>query len=150
MRGADRVRSRKKKALPYEVRRIIEYKLCRINETKRELRAYKLEMIPSSTPAYSGMPGSSDPESRPTEKLAVKMTTDAYIMEMEKTVKAFDKVLNRLNSCDRKLIKLVYWDQSHTKEGAALACHLSKTAVYDRINSILEKLAVEMGYINLR
>ena len=140
----------KKKTLPLEIRTITEYKLSHIQEIKNELRRYKLDMMPSQTPSYSGMPGGGDPEARPMEDLAIKFATDCYIFEMERTIKAYDKVLSKTDKQDLKLIDMVYWKQSHTKEGAALACHMSKTAAYEHINTILCRLAEEMGYINVR
>lgn len=140
----------KRRKLDLETKNFIEYKLIHLNEIKSELRRYKLDMIPSCTPTYSGMPGSRDPEARQIENLVMKMQTDAHLFEMERTVKKFDSVLDKLTKQDRKLVNLVYEKRSHTKEGAALACHMSKTVAYERINAILTELAVEMGYVNLK
>lgn len=139
-----------RKALTPEVKQFVEYKLEHIQQIEKDLNEYKREMIPSPTPSYSGMPGGGGGESRPVENVSVRMVTDAFVMEAEKTVRAYHRVLDNLEPVDKKLIDLCYWKRSHNKEGAALLCHISKTSAYDRINAILFALAKEMGYINLQ
>lgn len=137
----------KRKSLPVEMRRFIEFELERINQYKSDLSHYKLNMIPSATPSYSGMTGGGSGEARPIENLTIKLATDDYIYNLEKTIRAYDNVINRLSRTDKKLIDLIYWKKSHTKEGAAIVCNMSKTATYDRINAILIMIAKERGFI---
>ena len=138
-----------RKALNPQVKDFVEYKLEHIKEIEKDLAMYKREMIPSAVPSYSGMPGGGGGESRPSENVAVRMTTDAFANEAEKTVRAYHRVLDSLDPVDKKLIDMCYWKRSHNKEGAAVILHISKTNAYDRINGILFALAQEMGYINL-
>lgn len=137
------------KKLPLEIKNIAEYYLCHINEIKKQLSSYKLDMIPSPVPSYSGMPGSSDPESRPTEKLAVKISTDVYVLNCQRIIDAYDRMYKKQDKINRDLIKLVFTKQEKTVEGASMELHLSKTAGYDRIRNILWCFAVEAGFINL-
>lgn len=137
------------KKLPLEIKNIVEYYLCHINEIKKQLSRYKLDMIPSAVPSYSGMPGSSDPESRPTERLAVKISTDAYVLNCQRMIDAYDRMYKKQDKTNKDLIKLVYTKQEKTVEGAAIELHLSKTAGYDRIRNILWCFAVEAGFVNL-
>lgn len=138
-----------RKRVPAEVKPFVEYKLEHIHQIEQEMNAYISSLMPSSTPSYSGMPGGGGGESRPSEELSIKLATDPYLREAEKTVRVFHNVLDNLNETDLKLIDLVYWKKTHNKEGAALACNMSKTAAYNKINNILFKLALDMGYVNL-
>lgn len=137
------------KKLPLEIKNMVEYYLCHINQIKKELSSYKLDMIPSPVPSYSGMPGSADPESRPTEKLAVKISTDVYVLNCQRIIEAYDRMYKKQDKINRDLIKLVFTKQEKTVEGAAIELHLSKTAGYDRIRNILWCFAVEAGFVNL-
>lgn len=139
-----------RKALPSDIKKFIEYKLSHLSETERYLQEYKRALMPSSTPAYSAAMGGSSGESRPCENLAIKMASDAYIIETEKTIRIIQKILDDLNETDHALIKLVYINRSKlTKEGAALRCNVSKSAAYERINAVLWAIAFELGYVNI-
>lgn len=138
-------------SLPADIKKFIEYKLNHFFETERYLNEYKRALMPSSTPAYSAAMGGSSGESRPAESLAIKMASDAYIIETEKTINIIQNVLDALDETDSKLISLVYLKKNKlTKEGAALSCNISKSAAYDRINAVLYKIAFELGYVNLK
>ena len=138
-----------KKKLPQDVKRFVEYKLEHLQETERMMNEYRKSFMPSSVPYYNGMSGGRSGEPRPCENIALKLTTDQFLNDCEKTVRVIRGITDKLDPTDKKLITICYWKKSHSKEGAALACHLSKTAVYDRINTILFKIAVDMGYVNL-
>lgn len=137
------------KKLPLDIKNITKHYLCHIDEMKKQLSRYKLDMIPSPVPSYSGMPGSSDPESRPTEKLAVKISTDAYVLHCQRMIDAYDRMYEKQDEINRELIKLVFTKKEKTVEGASMELHLSKTAGYDRIRNILWCFAVEAGFVNL-
>ena len=84
---------------------------------------------------------------RPTEGAAVKLCTDRYLRELERSVKAVDYVVDKLNPTDRALIDLVYWRGTHSVEGAAMKLNISASAAYRHINGIVTRIAMELGYI---
>ena len=143
------MQDQKRKTLPPDIKRFVEYKLENIKEIEMQLAEYRKSLMPSSVPSYSGMSGGNSGESRPAENVAVKLTTDQFIVESEKTIRIIRAVTDNCDPIDKKIITLCYWKKSHNKEGAALVCHLSKSAVYDRINNILFRIALDLGYVNL-
>lgn len=138
------------KALPPDIKRFIEYKLSHLTETERQLNEYKNLLMPSSTPAYSATGGGGAGESRPTEGLAIKIVSDAWVVDTERTRRIIRSILDALDKTDRSLIQLVYINREKlTKEGAALKCHISKSSAYERINAVLYAIAFELGYVNI-
>ena len=78
----------------------------------------------------------------------MKLVSDRYINETQRNIDAIDHVLDRLEPIDRKLVDLVYWKGTHTKEGAALALNMSRRTGYRHINAILQAIALELGLIS--
>ncbi len=135
------------RALPYKVRGMIEWHLRHYHEDKKQLEQIKTDLIPSYTtnPAHSPVKTSSGD---PTSDAADRIMSSPYILSLERTIKAIDYVMSHCDATDRKLIDLVYWQRTHTVEGAALAVNLTKSPAYDRINKILRAIAVEIGYLH--
>ena len=84
----------------------------------------------SVTPNLSGMPGGSA-VSRGTENIALKELPKAKQMEYDAVRKAIAVTEKMKNGSDRlKIINLVFWKNSHTLQGAAMAIPVSyETAV---------------------
>lgn len=135
-------------SLEKRLKEFIEWELEHYPENKRQLEEYKRDMIPSATPAYSLAAGGHNGESRPTENIGLKILSDQYVIHTARTVEAIERVLNKISREDYKLIDLVYWKGSHSISGAALSCHISKSAAYRRLNIITTALAKEMGYVS--
>lgn len=81
----------------------------------------------SITPQITGLPRGKNNVSKPTENAALR--------ELPKTEqREYDAVRKAILQTDRKpngreiikLVKLVYWDQSHTIYGASLVLHVSE------------------------
>lgn len=125
-----------------------EWVLEHYNENRAELNAQKKAMMPTLVPSYNGMPGSSD-VGRQTEQVAIKMSTSAYLRNLEMCVSAVDRVLSHCDKTDMQLIQLVYWRRSHNVVGAGIAVGLSKTQAYKHINNILTALAAEIGIVDV-
>lgn len=128
-----------------KVKGIVEWELEHYKESKSELEKEKANIIPSAVPSYNAMPGSHDP-SRQTEQIALKIATSAYISRLEKSVNAIESVISKLDTTDKKLIELVYWQRSYNIVGAGIKVGLAQAQVYRRINGVLCLLAVEMGF----
>lgn len=140
--------SKYKFALNPKIRGFVEWQLEHYHEDKRQLAEYKAAMMPSVTPNYSLAPGGSG-ISNPTEQAAIRLTTNTYILSLERGIAAVDRVLAQLDDNDKALINLVYWQRSYTVVGAAAKIGWSKTQAYCRVNKILCAVALEEGLINV-
>lgn len=137
-------------SLPLGIKRTVEWHLEHYPEDKRELESYKREMIPSPTQAYSQTAGVSGGEAhRSTEEIVLRLTSSPYVRMLEITCKAITEALQAEDDLTRKIIELVYWKREYTAEGAGLKLNLSKNSVYRRINNVLSRIALEMGYVSL-
>lgn len=142
--------SKYKFSLNPRIKGIVEWQLEHYAEDKRQLEEMKRDMIPSPTASYSLTGGVSGGDTnRTTESIAVRISTNPYIMQTERSCTAIERALSRCNETDAKLVDLVYWKQSYTVEGAGMKIGLSKSAAYQRINSILGSIALEIGYVNV-
>lgn len=138
-----------KSQLSGKLKGFIEWQLEHYHENRRQLEQYKRDIIPSPTPNYSAEPHGSGGESRPTELLTLRMTTDLYIIETTRCVEAIDRVINRLDAVDYKLIDLVFWKNQCTVEGAGLTVGYSPRTSYRHVNAILTAIAKELGYLQI-
>jgi RinA family phage transcriptional activator len=141
--------SRYKFSLNPKVKGYIEWQLEHYKEDKKQLEAYRRDMIPSATQSYSLTGGvNSGGTSNPTEQAAIRLATNPYILSAERSIKAIEAVLERCDETDLKLIDLVYWRRTHTVVGAGMKVGLGRNGAYKRINKILSGIALEMGIIN--
>ena len=139
-----------KYALPSGIRRTIEWHLEHYPEDLRQLEEYKRELIPSPTQAYSPTAGVSGGEAhRSTEDVVIRLNSSPYIRMLEITCGAIKTALEAEDDTTRKIVSLVYWKREYTAEGAGVKLHMSKNSVYRRINSVLSRIALGMGYVSL-
>lgn len=132
-----------------EVKSWIEWQLTHYQEQRRQLAEYADEIMPSPVAAYGlNAGGGSGGESRPTEQVAIRLTTAPHIRYLENSVEPITRVLEKLDNTDRGLISLHYFRGTHSIEGAGMAMHIGKTGAYGRINKILYALAVEFGIVS--
>lgn len=113
-----------------------------------ELEREKQRYNPTCTAAYGGIGVHSGGTGRPVEEAANKIITSPYIRRLEQETEAVATALDEVDEIDKMIINLVYWRREYTPEGAGLAIGLSKTAVYDRINKVLGRIAECLGLIN--
>lgn len=138
-----------KAGLSPALKNFIEWQLEHYHETRRQLKEYEMDLMPSNTPAYSLSASGHSGENRPTENVSFKLLSDVYIQQSIRTVNAIERVLDKLNGEDTKLIGLVYWRGSHSVAGAALALHMSSATAYRKVNGILAAIAQELGYVTI-
>lgn len=137
-------------ALDRQVKEWIEWQLRHYHDSQLQLAEYRQELMPSSTPAYGqNTGGGSGGESRPTEVIALRLTTAPHIKYLEETVTAIAKVLDKLDELDRGLICLHYFRGTLTVEGAAMRLNIGKSTAYERINRVLYALALEFGIVSI-
>lgn len=127
---------------------MVEWQLEHYREYKEEIQRYWSDMIPSATSKYTDGTGGGS-VSRNAENTALRIASSPYILQTERSVKAIEYVLKNADDIDHKLIDLVYWKQAYTVAGAAQVLHLNHATAYRHINSILLRIALEMGYVSL-
>ena len=138
-----------KSVLQPRVRDFVAWQLEHYRDNKMQLEEYKRDMIPSPTAKYGGMAGNGNEAHRSTEDIVERISSSAYIRNLEQTVKAIDYVISRLDSTDLDLVKLVYFRGEYTVEGAAQIVNLSRRAAYNHINGVLVAVAMELGLVNV-
>lgn len=133
-----------------KIKGYVEWQLEHYHEDKKQLEQHKKDLIPSTTSNYSLTAGcSSGTTSNLTEKTAIKLATNPYILSMERSIKAVEVALSRCDETDKQLIDLVYWRRIYTIEGASIKANVSRRTAYRKINNVLCRIALEMGLINL-
>lgn len=141
--------SKYKFSLSAPVKSYVEWQLEHYHEDKRQLEQYRLDLMPTATANYNFNGGgrASEP-GNPTERAALKMATNPYILATERSIRAIDAVLERCDETEKKLVELVYWRKSHTVFGAAMKVNYSTKTAYRHINSILCSIALELGLVS--
>ena len=137
-----------KSILQPRVRDFVAWQLEHFPTNQAQLEAVKREMVPSPTPTY-GVEGHSHDASRTTEDIMLRISSSAYIRQLEQTVTAIQYVVGHLDAIDAKLVELVYFKGTHTVEGAAMIVNLSVRTAYRHINNVLTAVALELGLINV-
>ena len=132
-----------------QVKGFVEWQLEHYREDKRELEEYKRDAIPSATPGYSLSGGCSGSTSRTTEDVAIRIETNVYVEQLERSCGAIERALSHFDATDMKLIDLAYWKRSHTIIGAGMAIGMSQATAYRHVNAILVLIAKEMGLVSL-
>ena len=151
-------------SLTQRIRGMVEWKLEHYLEDKKQIEEYKRDMMPSFTGKlpYEHKDKKQETEvfglnpllikgndtGRPTEETALKLTTNAYLIETERSIQAIDRVLKSCDNTDKQLIRLIYWERSYNAVGAGVKIGLTKTPTYSRINNIICKIALELGYVS--
>jgi len=137
-------------SIPSRLKGFIEWQLEHYPEDKREIEQYKKDMVPSPTQQYSLTGGVDGGEThRTTEDVAFRIATSQYIKHLEASCKAVEAALNGEDETSRRLVELIYWKREYTPEGAGMRIGLQKSAVYQRLNKILGRIAYEMGYVSI-
>lgn len=139
---------RYKFSLSPKIKGYIEWQLEHYHEDKRQMEQYRMDMMPNGTAQYGHTCGRSSTPGDQTAATVERLMTNQYLQTTERTIAAIDRTLARCDDTTRKLIDLVYWRRTHTMIGAAMVCHLGKTAAYDRANGVLYGIALEMGLVS--
>lgn len=120
---------------------------------ERALKAYpslkdrKLAMqSPALTPNYNPMPGGSEP-SRTTENLGIRQLSE----QEESWLQAIDRAKDDMKQVSDgaeilALVKMVFFNQTHTVTGAAMERHVSLSTAQRRIGRFIDKVAEHKGY----
>lgn len=136
--------------LPPTIKGIAEWQIANFKKDRTQLETLKRDLIwhPTANYDFYGGARGTTIDSRPTERNALAIVSDQYIRRMEIGVNAVEMALKGADQTDIRLVTLVYWSRSHSVVGAAMECHISKAAAYQRLNKILGLVAFGMGFIN--
>jgi RinA family phage transcriptional activator len=131
-----------------EIRRYIETELQDYENTKREYELVQQDIVNQSG-TLDGQPRGTD-ISQPTERKAIKLVTNKRLAQLERTIKAIERVITNLPEEKFKLVRLKYWTspQILTDEGIAQQIGCSRSTYYEWKDGILIALAKQMGLID--
>lgn len=135
--------------LKFALKRYIEAELCDYPETKEKLEDLRADIIyKSSLPEEGSQINARNNVSKPTERMAILLITNKRLEQMEKTVKAIEKVLGMLDSEKMELVRLKWWERKLTPIGIAGQMHIHEQTVYNWQRDVINLVAIEMGLAN--
>lgn len=141
-------RSRRDK-LKLAVKRYVEAEIRDYHETKQQIAAALSEVAERSPMPLDGSSVSSrNKVTRPTERGAVVLLTNRRLQQMERTVRAIEKVLDMLDEEKREFVRMRWWERKLTPTGIAEKLHIDERTVYRWQNEVIALVAVEMGLMN--
>lgn len=124
---------------------VAEWTLSTYREEKKLYEAEKNALIKTPIQRYEAQPKARSAE-RATENMALNIITAPYLRRMEISLQAVENTIKYCDEIDRQLLEKVYFRKTHSVEGAGLEAHISKTAAYARINTILASISYWLGY----
>lgn len=70
-----------------------------------------------------------------------------YHEHLVRSVRAISKVLGEATVEELELVRLVYWQRTHTITGAGMALNLGRSTAYRYQDRLIRAIARELGYI---
>lgn len=137
--------------LKREIKKYIESELRDYKTTKKELEQARSDII------YAGCSGDDSgirgtDIGNATQSKALKLLTNRRLAQLERTIKAFERVIGSLPEDKFKLVQMRYWDNQKTKiltdDGIALKLYIDRKTVYNWANGIILALAIELGLVD--
>jgi hypothetical protein len=102
----------------------------------------------NTTASYSGMPGAHN-AARTVENIAVRELPTNEQREFEAVRRAVEATEKYKNGMDRlRVIKLIYWDNTHTVRGAALAVPVAYITAKGWHREFLRLVGAFYGYLD--
>ncbi len=129
-----------------KVKSYILYEIEMYHENKKQLEAYRRDIIEASPQPPDGQPRGNG-LSNPVESKAIKIDSSAYIRRTEQTVRAIERAFERVDHNHYRVIDMMYWRRTHTAIGAGMVLKASKSTVYNWIDDVVMLVAKELGYI---
>ena len=125
--------------------RYIEHELYNYDETKKELRRYREEILESTrfaeVPAYTG-PGD------PTGNKAVKLASSAFVIHAEKIIKAIDRSLAILGDRHKELFYYKYQKGLPWQE-VCLEMDISDRTYFRWRRELVAMVGQQLGLLNI-
>ena len=105
-------------------------------------------MLMQTTPAYSGMSGGGG-DGRGLENLVLRALTRNEAREYEAVAAAIRQTDEAANGALKlRMIRLVYWDRSHTLTGAAMALHIGEATAWRWHGVFIRQVARNFGLLD--
>lgn len=131
-------------------RDFIELQIECLQENEKLLAEIRADMMPRMISRYDESSGVTNYDYRPTEDAALRITSSAYIFQLELSVNAVRSVYERLSDEDKELIRMKYWSGNrYAPDAIAMKLNMARTTVYDRLNNILFEVGRKLGFVNL-
>lgn len=85
-----------------------------------------------------------------TESKALRLITNKRLSQLERTIKAIEKVMMNLPEEKFKLVQMKYWDvpRTLTDDGIAYQLSCDRRTIYKWTDGIILAIAIEMGLID--
>jgi len=129
--------------------RYVEAELYDYPFTKRDLESLRLDIIEEGPdPGMVRAASRTTEVSDPTLSKATKLLTNRRLARMEDTVRAIERVLDRLPAEKYRLVELKYFQGRLSNLGVADALKVSLRTFYRWREEIVMAVAVEMGLVN--
>ena len=103
---------------------------------------YAASLSVRCTQAFDVVPGGGG-VSRGTEQLVIKAISKIAAKEYD----AVERAVSQLDPLRLKLIRLIYWDRSHTLTGAAMALHISYRTARRWHSAVIYQIARNFGLL---
>lgn len=129
--------------------RYVEAELYDYPFTKRELESLRLDIIEEGPDPGRIVVG--DQKRRvtdPTYSKTARLLTNRRLKRMEETVRAIERVLERLPADKRRLVELKYFRCRLSNPGVAHALNVSLRTFYRWREEVVAAVAVELGLVN--
>lgn len=133
----------KKHRLSKNTYRYIENEIKSYKNKKRELERLKGDII-HSTPIPQEIRGSNTGDT--TADKAIKISLDKKIADMERTIKAIEKIFNSLDK-DKKEVMQQIWERKYTNLGLAEKIGVDERTIRRWKNRIIYAVAIELNYL---
>lgn len=128
----------------------VEAELRAYPDTKKEIEKRREELMYMSDVDENVGAGKNSyrTPTKPTERIATRLTMDMRLRSMEEIVEAIESVLEKLDHTQRKLVELRYFRryQEMSWEGIALECNIHVQTAFKYRRMIIEAIAERLGW----
>lgn len=121
----------------------IEHELYNYDEIKQSLVEIREDVLEGSPPPPDGTPNLKGQVVKPTEIKILKLSTPA-ILHMERTIRAIDRALNRLDDTHRHLFELKYRQELNWQK-VCMTMPISERTYFRARGELVGQVAEELG-----
>jgi len=128
-------------------KKMIEFELRNYDYTMEVIEDIKDEIINRPPMAVGETERVMDSRvSDPTERKGLRLVTNTALDHMERTVKAVDRALEKLDKEHEQIFKLHYQGKRNWRQVLSMM-YISQDTFYRKRNELIEQVAVELGLI---
>ena len=128
--------------------KMIESELYCYKESKKYLDELREEIIEGSAAQEAGVAVQSGTTSNVTMNKAIKLASSIEMLEVERRLRAIEKVLGLLEKDDKKLrlVQMKYFERRYTDIGIALELSISERTFYNWRKYIIQLIGQQLGW----